>query len=242
MNKPILKKIIVQQLKKYPNNRTTSFKYRGERYWLKQTESSSIIKFLLMKDSSTNLNKEKLVLQKFIKLKIPVPNVVDSGNDYLVLSDVGDNILCLLENKKLDHSEKQKILIKTSTALAKLHEKLCSHGRPSIKDICLKNNKIYFIDFEEFQLSKNIKKQQMRDLLIFIHSLYRFFGINNESIKKIIKAYQQNGGEKVWVMTNKKIQTWLWLRYIFYFFRKSGGKDITPIYWVFNFFKSQKNF
>ena len=72
MNKPILKKIIVQQLKKYPNNRTTSFKYRGERYWLKQTESSSIIKSLLMKDSSTNLNKEKLVLQKFIKLKIVI--------------------------------------------------------------------------------------------------------------------------------------------------------------------------
>ena len=241
MSKLIPKRIITHQLKKYPNNRTSGFKYEGKRYWLKQTESSSIVKYLLMMDSSANLKKEKLVLKKFTQLKIPVPTVVDSGESYLVLSDVGDNILYLLENKNLTHSEKLKVLIKTSTALAKLHEKGYSHGRPSIKDICLKNNKIYFIDFEENQLGKNINQQQIRDLLIFIHSLYRFFGINNESIKKIIKAYKQNGGDKVWARTKKKMQTWIWLRYLFFFFKKSGGKDITPIYWVFDLFKSQTN-
>ena len=70
MSKPIPKKIINHQLKKYSNNRTSAFEYGGKRYWLKQTESSSIIKFLLMKDSSTNLNKEKLVLKKFIRLNL----------------------------------------------------------------------------------------------------------------------------------------------------------------------------
>ncbi len=241
MDPLIPQKIIDQQIKKYPNDRTSGFIYGGKKYWLKQTESSSIVKWLLMKDSSANLNKEKIILKKLMSLKIPVPNVVNSGKGYLVLSDVGDNILYLLENKNLTHPEKQKILIKTSAALANLHKRGYAHGRPSIKDICLKNNKIYFIDFEESQLGKNINKQQTRDLLIFIHSLYRFFGIKNESIKKIIKTYQQNGGEKVWARTNKKMQTWVWLRYLFFFFKKSGGKDITPIYWVFNFFKSQEN-
>lgn len=253
MSKLIPKKIIRDQIQKNQNKRTSTFEYKGEMYWLKQKEPPSLIKQLLMRNTSKNLIKEKTVLKKLTKQGIPVPNVIDFGENYLVLSDVGDAVINIIEKRHKYYSNnhpkfhikgnplKEKILTKASTALAKLHKMGYAHGRPSIKDICLKNNKIYFIDFEENQLGKNINKQQTRDLLIFIHSLYRFFGIKDESIKKIIKTYQQNGGSKVWTRANKKMQTWIWLRYLFFFFKKSGGKDITPIYWVFNFFKSQKN-
>ncbi|MDA9155823.1 hypothetical protein N9N95_02570 [Methylophilaceae bacterium] len=253
MSKPIPKKIIRDQIQKNQNNRTSTFEYEGQMYWLKQKEPPSLIKSLLMKNASKSLVKEKTVLKKLSKQGVLVPEVINFGEDYLVLSDVGDAIINIIEKRHAyypnNHPKfhvngtpsKEKILTKASIALAKLHKIGYAHGRPSIKDICLKNNKIYFIDFEENQLDKNINKQQMRDLLIFIHSLYRFFGIKNESIKKIIKTYQKNGGDKVWARTNKKMQTWIWLRYLFFFFKKSGGKDITPIYWVFNFFKSQKN-
>jgi len=254
MSKLIPKKIIRDQIQKNQNKRTSTFEYKGKKYWLKQKEPPSLIKHLLMRNASKSLIKEKTVLKKLAKQGIPVPNVIDFGEDYLVLSDVGDAVINIIEKRHTYYSNnhpkfylngnplKEKILTKASAALAKLHKMGYAHGRPSIKDICLKNNKIYFIDFEENQLGKNIHKQQMRDLLIFIHSLYRFFGIKNESIKKIIKIYQKNGGGKVWTRTNKKMQTWTWLRYLFFFFKKSGGKDIIPIYWVFNFFKSQKNF
>ena len=253
MSKLIPKKIIRDQIQKNQNKRTYTFKYKGKMYWLKQKESPSLIKHLLMRNASKSLIKEKTVLKKLSKHGIPVPDVVDFGEDYLVLSDVGDAVINIIEKRHTYYSnnhpkfhvngnpQKEKILTKASTALAKFHKMGYAHGRPSIKDICLKNNKIYFIDFEENQLGKNINKQQTRDLLIFIHSLYRFFGIKDESIKKIIKTYQQNGGDKVWARTNKKMQTWIWLRYLFFFFKRSGGKDLAPIYWVFNFFKSQKN-
>ena len=253
MSKLIPKKIIRDQIQKNQNERTSTFEYKGKIYWLKQKEPPSLIKRLLIRNASKSLLKEKLVLKKLAKQGIPVPDVIDFDENYLVLSDVGDAIINIIEKRHTYYSnnhpkfhvngnpQKERILTKASTALAKLHKMGYAHGRPSIKDICLKNNKIYFIDFEENQLGKNINKQQTRDLLIFIHSLYRFFGIKNESIKKIIKTYQQNGGGKVWTRANKKMQTWIWLRYLFFFFKKSGGKDITPIYWVFNFFKSQKN-
>ena len=253
MSKHIPKKIIRDQIQKNQNKRTYTFKYKGQIYWLKQKESLSLIKHLLMRNASKSLIKEKTVLKKLSEQGIPVPDVIDFGENYLILSDVGDAVINIIEKRHTyypnnhpkfhikGNPQKEKILTKASTALAKLHKMGYAHGRPSIKDICLKNNKIYFIDFEENQLDKNIHKQQTRDLLIFIHSLYRFFGIKNESIKKIIKIYQQNGGGEVWTRANKKMQTWIWLRYLFFFFKKSGGKDITPIYWVFNFFKSQKN-
>jgi tRNA A-37 threonylcarbamoyl transferase component Bud32 len=253
MSKPIPKKIIQDHIQKNQNKRTYTFEYEGKMYWLKQQESNSFIKNLLFRNSSKNLIKEKIVLEKLSKQGIPVPDVINFGKDYLILSDVGDAIINIIERRHSYYSNshpkfhlngaplKEKILTKASIALAKLHKMGYAHGRPSIKDICMKNNKIYFIDFEENKLDQNINKQQTRDLLIFIHSLYRFFGVKNESIKNIIKIYQQNGGDKVWARTNKKMQTWIWLRYLFFFFKRSGGKDLAPIYWVFNFFKSQKN-
>jgi len=253
MSRLIPKKIIQDQIQKNQNKRTSTFEYKGQMYWLKQKESLSLIKLLLIRNASKSLIKERIVLKKLSKKGIPVPDVIDFGEDYLVLSDVGDAVINIIEKRQTYYSNnhpkfhvngtpsKEKILTKASRALAKLHKMGYAHGRPSIKDICLKNNKIYFIDFEENQLNKNINKQQTRDLLIFIHSLYRFFGVKNKSIKNIIKTYQQKGGDKVWSRTNKKMQTWIWLRYLFFFFKKSGGKDIRPIYWVFNFFKSQKN-
>jgi len=252
MSNPIPKKIILDQLQKNHDNRICNFKYEGQKCWLKQKESPSFIKRISIRNATKSLLKEKRIIKKLSKNGVPVPDIINFGEDYLILSDVGDAIINIIESRHVFYSNnhpkfyangkplKEKILTKASIALAKFHKMGYAHGRPSIKDICLKNNKIYFIDFEENQYGKNINKQQTRDLLIFIHSLYRFFGIKDESIKKIIKAYQQKGGDKVWNKTNKKMQTWIWLRYLFFFFRKSGGKDIVPIYWVFNFFKSQK--
>ena len=159
MSKLIPKKIIRDQIQKNQNKRTSTFEYKGEMYWLKQKEPPSLIKQLLMRNTSKNLIKEKTVLKKLTKQGIPVPDVIDFGENYLVLSDVGDAVINIIEKRHKYYSNnhpkfhikgnplKEKILTKASTALAKLHKMGYAHGRPSIKDICLKNNKIYFIDF-----------------------------------------------------------------------------------------------
>ena len=252
MNKFIPKKIVLDQLKKNQNKRTSFFKYKGQKYWLKQKDTSSFIKRLLFRNASKSLINEKIVLKKLLKQGLPVPDIIDFGEDYLILSDVGDAIVNIIEPINTYYSKnhpkfhingnpsKEKILTKASIGLAMFHKKGYSHGRPSIKDICLKNNKIYFIDFEENKDNKDIINQQIRDLIIFIHCLYRFFGIKHKSINLIINAYRLNGGEEIWQISKNKIQKWLWLRYFFVFFKNSGSKDIGPVYWVFYFFKMQK--
>lgn len=253
MSKFIPKKIILDQLIKSKNKRISFFHYKNQKFWLKQKESSSYIKLLLNKNASNRLMKEKILLTKLGKLGMPVPDVIDFGEDYFILSDVGDAIVNIIEPVNTFYSKihpkfhkngnpiKEKILTKASIGLAMLHKKGYSHGRPSIKDICLKNNKIYFIDFEENKNNGDIINQQVRDLIIFIHSLYRFLGIRHKPINRIINAYRLNGGEKIWQISKNKIQKWFWLRYFFIFFKNSGSKDVSPVYWVFNFFKSQKN-
>ena len=254
MSKSIPKKIILDQLKKNQNKRMSNFKYKGQKYWLKQKEPPSFIKLLLIKNTSKSLIKEKVILKKLVKLGIPVPDVIDFGEDYIVVSDVGDAVIRIIEKGDASYAKnhpklhingnplKEKILTKASIGLANLHKKGCSHGRPSIKDICLKKNKIYFIDFEENKNNnKDIINQQVWDLIIFIHSLYRFFGIKHKAIKRIINAYRLNGGEEIWQISRNKFKKWFWLSYFFTFFKNSGGKDIIPVYWVLYFFKSQKD-
>ena len=111
------------------------------------------------KISSKNLIKEKIVLEKLSKQGIPVPDVISFGKDYLILSDVGDAIINIIERRHSYYSNshpkfhlngapsKEKILTKASIALAKLHKMGYAHGRPSIKDIRMKNNKIYCMLF-----------------------------------------------------------------------------------------------
>ena len=99
MNKPIPKKIIQDHIQKNQNKRTYTFEYEGEMYWLKQQESNSFIKNLLFRNSSKNLIKEKIVLEKLSKQGIPVPDVISFGKDYLILSDVGDAIINIIERR-----------------------------------------------------------------------------------------------------------------------------------------------
>ena len=87
-----------------------------------------------MRNASKSLIKEKTVLEKLSKHGIPVPDVVDFGEGYLVLSDVGDAVINIIEKRHTYYSnnhpkfhvngnpQKEKILTKASTALAKFHK------------------------------------------------------------------------------------------------------------------------
>jgi len=104
MSKLIPKKIIRDQIQKNQNKRTSTFEFKGKMYWLKQKEPPSLIKSLLMRNASKSLIKEKTVLKKLAKQRIPVPDVIDFGEDYLVLSDAGDAVINIIEKRHTSYS------------------------------------------------------------------------------------------------------------------------------------------
>jgi hypothetical protein len=75
--------------------------------------------------------------------------------------------------------------------------------------------------------------QQIRDLLIYIHSLYRYLGPQNQMISEAISQYRQHGGELIWQRTQSFIASWQWRYYFPRPFRHVGGKDLKPVYWYF---------
>ncbi|AZG73681.1 serine/threonine protein phosphatase [Shewanella livingstonensis] len=210
--------------------RVVLFEYQGKRYWLKQVEQLAGAMRLLKQNSVAALNKEIGVLNVLSHLGAPVPAVVDFGVGYMVVEDVGDTI-----NHVLDHTNEtswQPILNDASIALAKLHSMQFAHGRPALRDISWQAGEVRFIDFEANQQHKSLISQQIRDLLVFIHSLYRYIGPNNSVISQAINCYRLAGGEAIWQQAKQFLASWQWLYYFARLFRDIGGKDLKPVYWV----------
>lgn len=210
--------------------RVVSFEFQGKRYWLKQVEKLTGAMRLLKPNSTAALNKEIDVLNTLGHLGAPVPAVVEVGDGYMVVEDAGDTI-----NHLLHHTNQalwQPILNDASTALAKLHNMQLAHGRPALRDISWQAGEVKFIDFEANQQNDSIISQQIRDLLVFIHSLYRYMGPNNSVICQAIKCYRLAGGENIWQKAKQFLAAWQWLYYFAKPFRYTGGKDLKPVYWV----------
>ncbi|MGX9462124.1 serine/threonine protein phosphatase [Shewanella sp. A14] len=221
---------VAKVFREHRGERVVSFEFQGKRYWLKQVEQLAGAMRLLKQNSAAALNKEIGVLTALSRRGAPVPAVVDFGDGYMVVEDAGDTI-----NHLLDHINKaswQPILNDASTALAKLHCMQLAHGRPALRDISWQAGEVKFIDFEANQQHKSLISQQIRDLLVFIHSLYRYIGPNNSVINQAIDCYRSAGGEAIWQKAKQFLASWQWLYYFARPFRNMGGKDLKPVYWV----------
>ncbi|WP_350431109.1 serine/threonine protein phosphatase [Shewanella sp. H8] len=221
---------VASVFREHRGERVVSFEFQGKRYWLKQVEQLAGAMRLLKQNSAEALNKEIGVLNTLSHLGAPVPAVVDFGDGYMVVEDVGETI-----NHVLEHTNEilwQPILNDASAALAKLHSMQLAHGRPALRDISWQAGEVKFIDFEANQQHKSVVSQQVRDLLVFIHSLYRYIGPKNSAINLAIDCYRKAGGEMIWQKAKQFLASWQWLYYFARPFRDIGGKDLKPVYWV----------
>ncbi|MCC4832404.1 phosphotransferase [Shewanella sp. 10N.7] len=218
--------------------RISQFEHHGKRYWLKQVEQLTGAMRFLKADSAKALIKETQVLKQLDAEGAPVPKVVANGEGYLVIEDAGRTVRDWLDNNDIAATEQQNILNDSSQALADLHQMQLAHGRPALRDISWRSGEVKFIDFEANQQKGSVVEQQIRDLLVYIHSLYRYLGADSERISKTITAYRQAGGEAIWQKSKDFLASWQWLYYFASPIKNVGGKDLKPVYWVLWHFRN----
>lgn len=138
---------------------------------------------------------ESTKLQRLSALSIPVPKVLETEETYFIIEDCGPTIRYLLKNNLV--SDPTKLFEKIISALALMHNANEYHGASQIKNITYKEDKIYFIDFEEsFNQEIDIDDLQFRDLFLFLFSLSRLnMEIDFESI--ILKYIALTGNKDV---------------------------------------------
>ena len=229
------------ELKLHEGDRVSAFEYEDKKYWLKQTEQVCGIMKVLKGDANKALRREVCKLCKLERRHAPVPHVVCKQskleNSYFVTEDSGNTVKDWLNSTSCSFEQFKQILFDSAKALAELHNLKFANGRPALRDICWRDGKVTFIDFESKISHMEIEKRQVRDLLIFIHSLYRYLGVKIELIEDVINHYRKAGGDKVWQQSKSDIRKWQWLYYLAFFVRFRGGRDIKPVYWVLKHFR-----
>ncbi|QYJ76682.1 phosphotransferase [Shewanella sp. FJAT-52076] len=234
------KALVAEVLATHQGHRVVPFDFEGRRYWLKQPERLEGAMKLLKHSPDQALQTEIRALQTLNEKHAPVPNVVLAGEGYFVIEDAGKTVSDWWHLSHQDGSVPfDKILTDSAAALAELHSLELAHGRPALRDIGWQGGAVKFIDFEANQRQKDMAFQQRRDLLVYLHSLYRYLGPAHEPITRAMLAYREAGGEPTWQAAKRKLAPWQWLRPLLKPFRSIGGRDLKPMYWVMWHFHNQ---
>ncbi|QSX32393.1 phosphotransferase [Shewanella avicenniae] len=223
---------VQQLLLEHRGERIISFDFSGRKYWLKQPEQLHGRMRLLKAHPASSLEQEKSCLLQLAEQHAPVPNVVYEQPGYMVLEDVGPTLKQWIARQDLSADFRRQVLLDSAEALAQLHQLGLAHGRPALRDISWQQGRVRFIDFEARAPRKGLLYQHIRDLLVYIHSLYRYLGPNNALITEVVAQYRRCGGERIWQASKSFLASWQWLYYLMKPFRHRGGRDVTPIFWL----------
>ena len=124
--------------------------------------------------------------QFMYRLGLPVPEVIDSGQTYMLTRDAG----LMLTKLQLDTVSLHKVLLKTFSELARLHQAGCYHGRPALRDIVLDTDyRLNFIDLEESGIDHNAILMA-RDVFLLLMDINRLPQINQEQQQVYIQHWQ----------------------------------------------------
>lgn len=209
--------------------RSFSVIWQDKKVWIKQQETaashwlnvitrvvasfSSNPLYFPSADSGSLLEREAIRLKLMRTKGFRVPEVILATPNYLVLSDVGSSLKYWLTESAISANERRHILLHAAAALAELHQNRFWHGRPALRDLCWDGEAIGFIDFEEDPHQMlSIDQCMVRDLLIFVHGLYRYLPVTDPLIVDVINEYRRLAPERVWRDSIKVVGD-MWLVY-----------------------------
>jgi tRNA A-37 threonylcarbamoyl transferase component Bud32 len=139
------------------------------------------------------LETEARILRKLRGLGVLVPDVIDSGESWLAISDNGGILQTRIE-EDLDAGDIDQVkghILDAANALARLHGSGLSHGAPLLRNMTIRDDgDIGFIDFEEDPNARMpVVDAQARDVLLFIFSIQREFKKRPEWLRAGWQAY-----------------------------------------------------
>lgn len=165
----------------------------GKRYWVKRPGSDkhkpshTLLRFVawlsriemlrptVSRGGQDAMTRELARLERLRGAKFPVPRVAAVGEDFFVTEDNGAvlmNIARTLPEEGRDWLFAQ--IAQAAGILASMHRQGLCHGRPSLKDIAVKDDRITFLDFEEApEAVMTVEAACLRDVWLFLSSIGR---------------------------------------------------------------------
>ncbi len=238
--------------------RTFSCQFEGRKVWVKRAEFvqprwswvgkllSRFNKNPLFIPTQAAAGPEAIVdeakrLRYLSALDVPVPELIAAEDDWLALADAGPSLKSWLLAAATSDSEKKQLLLAAAEALAALHQSGRWHGRPALRDMAWDGKQIRFLDFEEDPGRVMTPAQcQVRDLLVFVHGLYRYLPANSPIIADTIARYKQLAPMAVWQQSVQLVDN-MWLLYrLTQLLAPVAGKDVRQAYYALRILRSEQ--
>ncbi len=166
------------------------------RIWIKRVEQLSL-RWRLQKGSGRrSFEKDREGLHVLGDAGLPVAPILAEGPDFFVTPDLGVTLHALLGG---DAPKAERIVAfrTAGTALAALHLKGFSHGRPAVRDLCWDGTAVRFIDMEKFSVRRSKPRHFAGDVLVFVHSVFAAGGAADE-LEAAMAAYRAGVGAEAW--------------------------------------------
>ncbi len=182
-------------IQEQPDRRVLSFSLDGETFWIKRKMGNgrkAAVKYSVEKEFYYEIARMTIAARNTPELVAPIEVLTPT---YMVTVDGGANLTHWMESD-ISEEEKLAILEQAGASLATLHAAGIVHGRPALRDICWKNGKITFLDWENRLYSQKLEEQKAIDFLIFLQGMAREnFPEGKSRLSAMDRGYRNHGGE-----------------------------------------------
>ncbi len=132
-------------------------------------------------------------LQRWRSAGLPVPEVIEATDAYLITAHAGTPLRRWLREER-DPARRLEAVKKAARALGQLHRLGLCHGRPFMKDIVYDGDAVSFIDLEEDPTRVMlVLTAQVRDVMLFVMSYTASLAHEHplEELRAIAAAYRE---------------------------------------------------
>jgi len=235
--------------------RTFSLEYKGDKIWVKQSESaetniwhklSGMIASLIHSplfiptvatDGKSSLEGEAKRIEYYALQGVHVPHVIAKSDQWLALSDAGIPLNVFARDPKIDVDSKLKAILQSVHTIVQLHQQNLWHGRPALRDLAYDGEKVTLIDFEEDPgIILNPHECMVRDLFLFVHSLHYYLKDVPQILQEALEEIKRSERQDIWEKTvdlSKRMRLIYWVLNII---EPVAGKDARFAYRTLKFF------
>lgn len=185
----------------------------GGIYWIKRPERPGLRMRIQKGDPIRAFETDRQALHRLGAAGAPVPPILAEGPDWYAMPDCGGSI-GLLQRVSPDAAERAEAVRLAGRALGRLHRLGFSHGRPSTKDMCLRDGVVTLIDFERFRDGLNTPRGQARDLVVFAFNVLANAAGDGPEIAAALQGYRETGPLETWPLARAWCRRMVWVDWL----------------------------
>lgn len=180
------------------SGRIERLEHQGQFVWVKREEKLSLRMRLQKGPGASAFERERAALHRLEDLGAAAPPILAEGPDFFVTPDSGVSLETMVRKDLGADGDRSAAFTEAARALAGLHALGLSHGHPRLKDICWKNGRITFIDFERFRDKLNTPAGHARDVATFVFSTIAEAGRPTPELDLARDAYRSAETGGIW--------------------------------------------